>query len=419
MDQLRKLLSNDATWSIGSLGTMAISGLLLVALLRWHSLDTLGIFNQVYAIFIIFSQLGVGGVQFSTLKHISHSDNPKDHWEITISALFLVSLIMLIVGGGLWTMAEWIGKALDSPAVAAGLRLSVPGLALFGLNKVLINVVNGLGRIRANAVFRALRFILLPLTVLGFIFLDAPPWQFALTLTLTEAIVFAALLTYVFGFLLKAQALQSGRYWFRQHVSFGARGILSGVLLDLNTRIDVLMLGYFTSDALVGIYSFASTLAEGFAQIPVAIRWSLDPKLGQYFSQNKRADIERLSRSTRQRITPWVFLASLLGLLGFPVLSWLVDGQVDLLGLQLFAIILVGVTLSAGYRSFGGILLQGGRPEIYTLVIVALVAGDALLNLGFIPWLGVMGAAIVSATTYMLEAIYLRIAARKYFGISL
>ncbi|MBX3047592.1 MAG: oligosaccharide flippase family protein [Anaerolineales bacterium] len=420
MGQLHKLLSNDVTWSVVSLGIMAVSGLLLVALLRWHSAETLGVFNQVYAVFIILSQIGVGGVQFSTLKHVSHaSDDLSACWEITLSALLLVALIMLPVVVALWLLAEPIGAFLNSDAVAVGIRLATPGLLFFGLNKVLINVVNGLDKIKANSVFRALRFILLPLVVFVFVIQDQPADQFAFALTLTEITVFCSLLIFVFGRLLKAQPLRNFRHWLHQHVSFGARGVLSGVLLDLNTRIDVLMLGYFTSDALVGIYSFASTLAEGFAQIPIAVRWSIDPKLGQHFAKSEPTEIEELSRVTRRQLFPWSLAAGLLGMAAFPALSWLVDGNVDTLGWQLFAIMIVAVTISAGYRSFGGILLQGGRPEMYTLVIVALVAGDALMNLGFIPWLGVTGAAIVTATTYLLEALYLRLAAKRLFAIRL
>lgn len=397
---------------------MAISGLSLVTLLRWHGVETLGIFNQVYAIFIVLSQLGVGGVQFSTLKHVSYANRDMAVcWEITVSALILVSIFMILAATGLYLASNWIGTLFNSTAVAHGIRLSAPGLVFFGLNKVLINVVNGLDLQKPNALLRSLRFILLPLCVLAFVLLDTPPQEFAFALTITEACVLLILLAYLLGFVLTAKLPRQLFYWLREHAAYGARGVLSGVLLDLNTRIDILMLGYFTTDTLVGVYSFASTIAEGFAQIPIALRWKIDPKLGQFFASGQLAKIEVLAKETKRTVRPWLLLTSLGCILVFPLISWLVDGHVDTLGWWLFAIMMVGVTVSTVHRSFGGILLQGNKPELYTLMITLLVLGDALSNLGFIPMLGVTGAAIVTAFTYAMEGVYLQIAAKRILGV--
>ena len=45
------------------------------------------------------------------------------------------------------------------------------------------------------------------------------------------------------------------RSWLKRHLAFGARGLMSGVFLELNTRIDVLAIGLFLSDTDVGTYS--------------------------------------------------------------------------------------------------------------------------------------------------------------------
>ena len=52
---------------------------------------------------------------------------------------------------------------------------------------------------------------------------------------------------------------------------------MSGILTEVNTRVDILVLGYFHGDTLVGVYSFAAILAEGFSQLPMVVRRSIDP----------------------------------------------------------------------------------------------------------------------------------------------
>ena len=135
-NRIQQALTNEATWNLAALAIMALGGLLLVALLRSDSAETLGVFNQVYAIFIVFSQMGVGGVQFSTLKHISHhSDDMSACWVISLSGLLLVTLIMLPLVVGLWFLAHQFGQILDSEAVTIGMRLSLPGLLFLGFTR--------------------------------------------------------------------------------------------------------------------------------------------------------------------------------------------------------------------------------------------------------------------------------------------
>jgi O-antigen/teichoic acid export membrane protein len=57
------------------------------------------------------------------------------------------------------------------------------------------------------------------------------------------------------------------------------KSFFSNVLLQMNTRIDVLVLGLFWSDHIVGIYSFAATLAEGVYQLLVVLRTNYNPML--------------------------------------------------------------------------------------------------------------------------------------------
>jgi O-antigen/teichoic acid export membrane protein len=60
------------------------------------------------------------------------------------------------------------------------------------------------------------------------------------------------------------------------------RGFFGGMLSDLNTRVDIILLGYFVNDASVGIYSFAAVFAEGFGQISYVVKQNLDPIIGRF-----------------------------------------------------------------------------------------------------------------------------------------
>ena len=60
--------------------------------------------------------------------------------------------------------------------------------------------------------------------------------------------------------------------WSKVHLNYGIRCFLSGVFLELKSRVDILMLGFFLSDYEVGIYSFSALFAEGFFQVLIVLQ---------------------------------------------------------------------------------------------------------------------------------------------------
>ena len=65
------------------------------------------------------------------------------------------------------------------------------------------------------------------------------------------------------------------------------------------------------------------------------------------------------------------------------------------------------MVLASGYRPFIGMLIQGDRPGIYTMLIAGSVIGNVILNAVLIPVLGIYGAAMATACIYMLEVVAL------------
>lgn len=416
----RSKFNQDVLWNVFSLAVLAIGGIVVSLIIaRWRGPEALGIFNQVFAFYIVLSQIGVGGLQFSVLKYVSYNqDDPTTCADITIVALILVGVISGVIAWGCYALAGWVAGLLESPGVGFGLQLVAPGLVFFSLNKVLIMGLNGLRHMKAYAVFRALRFILIPISIMVIIQLGWPNAYLALALTLTEVILFVGLLIYVNVFLFLMKVSANFRQWFQMHLSFGARGVFSGILIELNTRVDVIMLGYFSSDAMVGIYSFAAIFAEGFSQLPLVLRWNVDPIIGRYFSEENTEQISVLAGKIKKVFYPTMGLVSVLAILLYPILLnlWMPETAI-LISWSVFTIIMVGVILNAGYRPFGGIMLQGGRPGSYTLFIGGLALSNVVLNMALIPILGVYGAAIATASVYIFEAILIVLSSKKLFGI--
>jgi O-antigen/teichoic acid export membrane protein len=409
-------------WNISSLGVLAVGGILLDAIiLKFSDAETLGVFNQVFSIYLILSQIGAGGIQFSVLKSVSHNQEDKiECARITTSGLVLSGIVSTFIVLLAIILAGPVGIMLDSTAVSEGLRLALPGLIFFALNKVLINAINGHRHMRAYAVFKALRYVFILGIAGGIILLELPNIYLSISLFLSEVFLFIPMLLYVNLKLYSIFKVKNIIEWFKPHLVFGLKGFMSGILITLMIRIDVLVLGYFSSDEVVGIYSFAATVATGFLQIPFAIRWNVDPIIGDYIAKGELKKVEEISKKIRRVFFPLMIVVGILAVALYPIMMAVINSDSsNNVSWAIFSIIMIGVTAGASYSPFIGIFLQGGRPEVHTFLVGGLAALNAILGIILVPVFGIYGAAISASTINILSALSIKYFSKRILSIQL
>ncbi len=409
-------------WNIGSLLLLAVGGILLnTIILKFSNAENLGVFNQVFSIYLLISQIGVGGIQFSVLKEISQNHQDLNECSlITSSGMIMAAVTSSTIVLLSYLLIKPIGILLDSPLVAESLRYALPGLIFFSINKVLINSVNGLRHMRAYAVFKALRYVLILGIVSMYIILDFPGTYYSYALLWSELALGLVMLIYIHFKMYRLNFSTHIYKWFKPHISFGMKGFMSGILTTLMIQIDVLVLGIFANDSTVGIYSFAATMANGFMQIPIAIRWNVDPVIGHYLAGNEIAKVDELSRKVKSFFVPFMNLVGILSIMFFPIMMIILKPETSITTSWIvFSIIMIGVIIGSRYRPFIGVFLQGGRPGFHTILVGSLALINTILGFVSVPLLGIFGAAITSSLVNLLTGLSIKIFARKIFSIEL
>src|SRR5687767_4171640 len=99
----------------------------------------LGVFNQAYAVYVVCSQVAVGGVHLSALRAVAQAQTDRAAQASAIAAAVLLSALFGVLIGALVlaTRGLWAG-ALGSPEVGQALLFIGPALVLFSLNKTLL-----------------------------------------------------------------------------------------------------------------------------------------------------------------------------------------------------------------------------------------------------------------------------------------
>jgi len=180
----------------------------------------------------------------------------------------------------------------------------------------------------------------------------------------------------------------------------------------------VLVLGIFTSDAAVGIYSFAAFFVEGLLQLPIVARRLVDPVLTRLAAQNDvqgRADLLLKGRNLGA-----LFVAVIGAGMAFTYpwyASWLGNSEIAAASWPVFLLLMAGACLFAAYATFGGIFSQTGMPLVQTWLNLAILVTNLSLNMALVPLWGVIGAAIATSLSFAVGTVYLRFLVFRYFSV--
>jgi O-antigen/teichoic acid export membrane protein len=409
MNQIKRF-SRDVIWNLLSVVILGICGFSLNVIIgRYYGAEAFGIFSQVLAVYYIFSQLSVGGLTFSSLSLVAkHSQDHEAVRRIVSSALILTAglagLVCLIV----LFMAGWIGGLLESDGVRQGIYWVLPGLWFFAINKILLMSINGLRHMRFYAVCNSLRYILILVSLIGLALMRVDASVLPLCLSLGEMVLLPLMVIYLFRH--HPPQFSGLRPWFGQHLHFGGFSFFSGLLMDINLKVDVMMLGYYLSNRIVGVYSFAAMLAiEGLYQFVVVIQMNMNPLLTRLKTENRMEDLRIYTRRAFMILSPaMAFVSCLIGFL-YPYLTvWLTGSDEFVPGRIYFVVLMLGIVIGSSHLPFLFLLNQWGHPGWFSLFLLSLVATNLVLNLLLIPLYGALGAAIGTGLSYVLTGVYLK-----------
>ena len=387
-----------------------ITGILVnTFILSVYNSEILGNFNFIFSFLVILSQFGVGGIQFSVLKHNSHyGKNLVEVSRLMISALLLSTLLSSILLTILYFIAPVLENIFTLEYFTQSIYLIIPGILFFSLNKILLMSLNGLNLMKEYAIFNLLRYLLLIFFIVCFYFLDYNAEYIVVTLSISEFLLFMSLTVYIYSKIIIYKKPKVR--WIKRHFLFGIKGMWGGALMETNTRVDILMIGAFLGYGAVGIYSFASMIAEGFAQVYTILKNNVDPVFGNAYHKKNYEEIISTIRDIRKIYIPYVLLFGFLVIVLYKFVFITVFGlEVDLIEKSWYTllILIVSMMLTSYYKPFIGLLNQINRPGKFSQIIFFSVVLNIILNIILIPRLGIYGAAISTSVVFFIESYYL------------
>ncbi|MEO6709067.1 MAG: polysaccharide biosynthesis C-terminal domain-containing protein, partial [Planctomycetota bacterium] len=243
--------------------------------------------------------------------------------------------------------------------------------------------------------------------------------RLSFTWTFTEAILFVVLAIEVGVQVSWRHASELAR-WSREHFSFGVRSVVSALLLELNAKVDIWMLGLWLDDASVGVYSLAANLAEGFFQLIIVLQNNFNPRMANLIAAGKHAELDALIARARRWIVPSFAAAALAAAAVYPWTLPLLAKDPSFHDSWLsFAILAGSIGALAAWLPFGNLLLMARHPAWNSLLMILVVGVNVAANAVLIPRFGIAGAALGTAIAFLVFALLLKLFARRLVGVRL
>ncbi|MFQ5721423.1 MAG: flippase, partial [Candidatus Aminicenantales bacterium] len=200
----------------------------------------------------------------------------------------------------------------------------------------------------------------------------------------------------------------------RELIAFSAPLLFAGFMSTIIMWTDTLMLGYFGSAANVGIYNVALNTAWFLFLLPAALATLFLPVITELHAKGKSKDLE----SVYKTVTKWIFYFDfplLLLFMLFPgqILN-VIFGSEFVLGYAALGILSLGFFVYNINQTSHHVLSMLKRTDCIFYSTAVCAAVNVVLNFILIPVLGISGAAVASAVTYVVLGALLAVFAWKF-----
>ena len=413
----------------GIVFTGTIIGMLLgfigrVIIVRYTTQTEYGIYSLALVIISIFVTISTLGLGDGSTRYIAYFRGKKEEGKVrgvissSIKIAIIASISLAVIS---FLLSDFISTSIfHTSALSTPIKIFSIAIPFTVLINVFIAIFRGFDRVDARVYFNnilrpvlyllfLIAVVLFSLSFLGVIY------AYVLSIAVT-CVVFVIYLMKKYPLSIRSGSSVTNPMT-KELLIFSVPLLAVSMLWMVMSWTDTLMLGYFKTPDVVGVYNAALPLAGLLSMTLSSMNFIYIPIISQLYSKNL---IKELRRSYII-LTKWIFLATLpifFILFLFPdvVLNLLFGSRyigasvaLQILALGFFLNICLGFT--------GNTLLILGKSKflMWSSLISAII--NILLNMALIPPMGIIGASIASALSLIVAKILNLIKLYRFFEV--
>ncbi len=379
-DKLRKLLKNDYVFSIFQKALNILTGIVTISLInRYLGPSLKGEYTYITNIATVLAVvLGFGFYEsYPFVKRQKKEEQLKSYLDIFMLQFILYLIIGIIIG--IVTKDKTVVLvSILVPVQVLTSQLQMIGMVEFIRYRQILQIVN--------------YSIDMILTILAYLFVPQTIYILLYILVIKD-------LAYIIAYLVKCKYVPKRFTINKKFViflfKFGFVAMLTKLLIELNYRIDVLMLKIFVPYVEIGLYSVGSKLAQYVWLIPDAFKEVI------YARTARNDSVDEIKFVLKINILITVFIIIFILIFG-KLIIYILFGEEYLNAYPVTCIIFFGIPSMVLYKIISPLYMANGKQKKCFLILLISVIANIITNFIFIPLCGKFGAAISTVFSYSI-----------------
>ena len=401
-ESLKKAAKGTAIAFFGMLIYMFLEFITRVIIARNATQSEYGIFSIGFILLNFFVIISCLGLQAGAIRSIAYYSGKGDNNKVkgVISSSIQLSFIASLFCFSLFFfssdfLTELFHFQQSASSVLKTFALAVP---FFVSIEILASIFLGFDRVHEKVYFRdVLVNVLKVLFIVSVIFLGYTFLEIIYAYILSIVIASIAFIIYAIKKLSRIMSAAGTDSVRKELLIFSLPLLVTSVLSIVILQMDTLMLGYFKTPDIVGLYNAAHPISQLITVFLLSLVFVYVPIASQLYSKNLMGEIRR----NYAILTKWIFSATLpffLLIFLFPhaVLN-VFFGSAYVQASVALRILALGMFIHVFLGPNAATLVVIGRTKLNMMDDLIGAVMNVVLNIFLIPTLGITGAAIASA----------------------
>ncbi|AEM57271.1 hypothetical protein HISP_08490 [Haloarcula hispanica N601] len=403
-EKIGDLFESSAIIFIGLIIGNALALVAEALIARSLSPGAYGSIALAYTVALLGGRIAIFGIKDGVVRLISAKSAISERAHIIQHGLAIVLLTGCVVGIGFVASRDIVAEIVEDPLVGRYLLFFSPFVIFFSARAVLFGTLRAEERSVSAVISRDILGRILPFIILAIaIFINRPILgAVGYWLGVPVAILLSSLLFLRDRYPLSEIILRNpNRDTFERLLRFSLPLAMGAYLSIFLTHSDILMIGYFLDSNEVGYYRAVQPLQQASILLLMAFSFLFLPAATQFYEQKEIDDLERFYTVS----TKWISVGTLPIVLVFGLFA---DDVVRVLfgaayspAAPALTLLVSGHFLRAVVGLNGDIVKAIDRTKIELISVLIGVITNILLNIYLIPRVGIVGAAIGTATGFL------------------
>lgn len=355
--------------------------------------EVLGIYSVIIALIAWLRMIGRVGLYSATVKRISEGKDQGQYFSagLILIAIFSVMIVILILVFAMY-IENYISE-FDKYSSISVIWFIIFILILFNVDTLIKSALNGQKTTHIAGLLNPFKIITQSIIQITLVYLGYR--LVGMLLGYGLGILIAACLGWVFV-TIRPKFPNIGH--FKSLLTYAKYSWLSGLKSRAYNDVDILILGAFVSQSLIGIYSVAWSISRFLDIFGLAISQTMFPEISNISAQESSESVIRLVEDSLT-FAGLIVIPGFVGgiILGERLLN--IYGPEFRSGVEVFWLLLTSLLFYSYLSQLLNALNAINRPDLAFRVNLIFILSNVLLNIILIWKIGWVGAAIASAAS--------------------